>query len=250
MKLKSWLLTGFIIVLLMFSSISFAKVDEWIKKADMSTARGYLSTSEVNGKIYAIGGMNYVNGGVCTTLQAVEAYDPALDKWTVMTNMPTSRCYMIACTVNGKIYAIGGMTSVAASCSNVEEYDPTSNRWTKKNGMPIARFCLAGAVVKGRIYAIGGATDMVLQGNNGVEICTLAVEEYDPVSDKWIEKADMPTARFGFAAAEVNNKIYAIGGISSNMWLSTVGEYDTGFAGESVEAQGKLATNWGEIKKQ
>ena len=216
---------GLIIGLLIFSSISFAEVDKWTKKADMPTGRGFLSTSVVNGKIYAIGGMKNENN-VGVALRTVEAYDPALDKWTTKTDMPTARCYMIACAVNGKIYVIGGMTSVAAACSMVEVYDPVSDKWTKRDGMPIARFCLAGAVVKGRIYAIGGATDRVLQGNNVLEICTLAVEEYDPISNKWTEKADMPTARFGFAAVEVNSKIYCIGGRDNDNIFSIVEEYD------------------------
>jgi hypothetical protein len=52
-----WTLTGFtFIALLGFSPIGTAQVDTWTKKADMPTARWSLSTSVVNGKIYAIGG--------------------------------------------------------------------------------------------------------------------------------------------------------------------------------------------------
>jgi len=46
-------------------------MDTWTRKADMPTARSALSTSAVNGKIYAIGG--YVGGG--TPLSTVEEYD-------------------------------------------------------------------------------------------------------------------------------------------------------------------------------
>ena len=40
------------------------------------------------------------------------------------------------------------------------------------------------------------------------------VEEYDPNTDKWTQKADMPNPRSGMAAAEFRNKIYLIGGVS------------------------------------
>jgi len=41
----------------------------------------------------------------------------------------------------------------------------------------------------------------------------------------WTAKASMPTARYGLAAAVVNNKIYAIGGWNGS-YLATVEEYD------------------------
>ena len=68
--------------------------------------------------------------------------------------------------------------------------------------------------------------------------------------DTWTKKADMPTARGGLSASVVKGKIYAIGGLNivGGNALSTEEEYDTGFADEGVEAKGKLATKWGEIK--
>jgi len=49
-------------------------------------------------------------------------------------------------------------------------------------------------------------------------------EEYDPATDTWTTKADMPTARAVLGVVEVNGKIYAIGGSSGN--TSAVEEYD------------------------
>ncbi|MBI1923871.1 hypothetical protein HYR99_06435 [Candidatus Poribacteria bacterium] len=55
-------------------SISLAKEGEWTKKADMPTARAGLSTSVVDGKIYAIGGVSFVVAEFST----VEEYDTGL----------------------------------------------------------------------------------------------------------------------------------------------------------------------------
>lgn len=54
------------------------------------------------------------------------------------------------------------------------------------------------------------------------------MEEYDPVSDTWTRKSDMPTTRLAFSTCVVNGKIYAIGGATSpgGTILSTVTEYD------------------------
>ncbi|MYE88330.1 hypothetical protein F4X33_04960, partial [Candidatus Poribacteria bacterium] len=44
--------------LLNFPSASHAKQGRWTQKADMPTPRMQLATAVVNGKIYAIGGLN------------------------------------------------------------------------------------------------------------------------------------------------------------------------------------------------
>lgn len=75
--------------------------------------------------------------------------------------------------------------------------------------------------------------------------------EYDPITDTWTRRAGMPTAREFLSTSAVEGKIYAIGGWTlPNTWLSTVEEYTPGFAGERVEAEGKLPTTWGETKSR
>jgi len=182
----------------------------WTKKADMPTARGYLSTSIVNGKIYAIGGF----GG--DLLSVVEEYNPANDKWIRKADMLTKREDLSASAVDGKIYAIGG-NLWGLMIPTVEEYDPANDKWVKKTDMPTARAYLSTDVVNGKIYAIGG------YGGGNTHYST--VEEYDPATDKWTRKADMPTGRDFLSTSVVNGKIYAIGGFDGS-FLSTVEEYD------------------------
>ncbi len=188
--------------------------DIWTKKADIPTARGRLSTSVVNDKIYAIGGADL--GQFFST---VEEYDPVADTWTKKADMPTARWSLSTSAVNGKIYAIGGGNAQRYFAA-VEEYDPVADTWTKKADMPTARRLLYTSVVDGRIYAIGGVdwSDQVLS----------TVEEYDPATDTWTKKADMPTARMLPSASAVNGKIYAMGGLLLPDWtsVSVVEVYD------------------------
>lgn len=136
-----------VVGLFAMTSNSLAQGDTWSKKANMSRPRSLLSTSAVNGKIYAIGGL----GGS----SAVEEYDPATDTWTTKTRMPTGRQWVSTSAVNGKIYAIGGdATTGAPGLATVEEYDPATDTWTQKADMPTARFALSTSVVDGKIYAI------------------------------------------------------------------------------------------------
>lgn len=192
--------------------------DRWVMKSDMPTARMALSTSVVNGRIYAIGGQ-ITNFEV---LSAVEEYNPATDSWVKRADMPTARRSLSTSVVNGKIYAIGGFR-VGGIFSLVEEYDPLTDTWTKKTSMPTARYGVETCVVDDKIYAIGGA---------GIADEDLsAVEMYDPATDTWTERADMPTARFAVSAGVVEGKIYAIGGgvlkdDNQDTPVSAVEEYD------------------------
>jgi len=190
-----------------------ARAATWTQKADMPTARWHLSTSVVDGKIYAIGGVGGSN--------KVEEYDPATDTWTKKADMPTARVFLASSAVDGKIYVIGGADRWpnGTKLATVEEYDPATDTWTQKADMPAPRSALATSVVNGKIYAIGGH-------RGGVHIST--VEEYDPATDTWTEKADMPTARQFVSTSVVDGKIYAMGGVPEITFpaFTTVEEYD------------------------
>jgi len=191
----------------------------WAQKADMPTVRDQLSTSVVNGKIYAIGGFDEDR-----SLRSVEEYDPVRDKWTERADMPTARQNLSTSVVNGRIYAFGGWNSNQGGyLSTVEEYDPERDAWKKKSDMPTARGLLSTSVVNGKIYTIGGSNRRM--GTNDFEGITV-VEEYDPVTDTWRSKADMPTARWSLATSTVGDKIFAIGGGQRMTPYSMVEEYD------------------------
>lgn len=194
--------------------------DEWTKKTNMPTAREGLSTCTLDGKIYAIGGFLQGQGSEFTI---VEVYDPVTDKWTKKADMPTGRQFFSTSVVSGKIYAIGGWR-IGDALSVTEEYDPITNKWSRKADMPATRYGFSAEAVNGKIYVIGGCPiGGQFFGNGGI---LSLVEEYDPMSDKWTKKADMPTARMFLTTSMVGGKIYAIGGQSLKEFLSVVEEYD------------------------
>jgi len=185
----------------------------WFLMKPMPTGRQALAAATVDGKIYAIGGLDFISGNLLNT---VEVYDPSSNSWSNATSMPTARAYIAAVAVNGKIYAIGG--SNGSPINTVEAYDPSSNSWTTLAPMPTAREALAVAAVNGKIYAIGGF-NLSSGWLNTAEV-------YDPSSNSWSTAASMPTARFQLAAAAVNGKIYAIGGFDTQQIFGTVEVYD------------------------
>jgi len=76
---------------------------------------------------------------------------------------------------------------------------------------------LAAAVASNKVYALGGVKTSAVVKNN---------EEYDPATNTWAAKTQMPTARSWLAAQGVNGKIYAIGGYSGLLSLSTNEMFD------------------------
>ena len=151
----------------------------------------------------------------------------AANKWRVISELPTQRAEFATAVVDGKIYLIGGTLFEHArgverpefrpgiwrgpfGMSLVEVYDPETNTWQRLADIPTPRSEPMTAVVDGKIYVLAG---YVGKDNLLVNIKHLkVVEMYDPQTDTWIRKQDMPTSRTQFGIGVVAGKIYAIGG--------------------------------------
>ncbi|NJN70951.1 MAG: galactose oxidase [Nitrospira sp.] len=174
--------------------------DSWTERASMPTARGALSVTEHDGKLYAIGGYDRKANNA-----QVEVYDPLHNVWTTAAPMPTPRDHLAAATIAGKIYAIGGRIDgdYSRNLAVTERYDPAIDRWTRVVDLPTARSGITAAVVAGKIFVFGGEGAAGTFNEN---------EAYDPVRDVWQRMAPMPTARHGLGSAVVQGRIYVISG--------------------------------------
>jgi parallel beta-helix repeat protein len=117
------------------------------------------------------------------------------------------------------IWIFGLMLSSLASAQDPSAGDFT---WQLKTPMQQSRSHCASVSLNGKVYAIGS----YVGGHNG----TAAVEEYDPVTDRWTQKASISNAVWGLRAAVVSGKIYVFGGANNpggnSTHFSTVEEYD------------------------
>ena len=102
----------------------------------MPTARGALSVTEYDGKLYAIGGYDRK-----TNNAQVEVYDPVRNVWSTAASLPTPRDHLATATVGGKIYAIGGRIDgdYHQNLAVVELYDSSADRWIRVSDLPTAR---------------------------------------------------------------------------------------------------------------
>ena len=74
--------------------------------------------------------------------------------------------------------------------------------WAPLSPMTVPRSSAGIAELEGRFYAVGGWSGLV----------EASLEQYDPLTDSWSQRADMPTARIELAAAGAQGKLFAMGG--------------------------------------
>ena len=214
------------VVMLSHFAIGDAAANEWRVISELPTPRGQFATAVVEGKIYLIGGTPLENlRGVRRENEPgiwkgpfgmflVEVYDPETNTWERLTDMPTVRSGAKAAVVNGKIYVLAGRVGKDRQAVNlktlkvVEMYDPETDTWVRKQDMSRRRAAYGIGVVAGKIYAIGGTVDIQPEEPWRVDL----VEVYDPATDTWAKRADMPTRRRAVKAAVIRDTLYAIGG--------------------------------------
>lgn len=133
----------------------------------------------------------------------------------------------------------------------VEQIPPpyaSVGKWETLKPMQVARGGLGVAIVNGKIYAIGGSTQTSWTSPANPHVVD-ANEEYDPISDRWISRRPMPTARAFFGIAVYWDRIYCIGGFSREGATGAVEVYDP--STDSWENRAPLPTEaWIEAKSR
>ncbi len=190
--------------------------DAWTSVASLPNARAAVSATTAGGEVYAIGGVT-VPFSPFSCASDVTAYDPGTDTWSTKTPMSTPRCWAgVATAMNGKIYAVGGAEGSGgnSALSTVEEYDPATDTWVDRASMPTPR---SGpglvALPDGRLLAIGGGN-----ASGALDV----VESYDPATDTWATESPLLVPRQAHGAAAIAGSLYAVGGESNGIPMSSV----------------------------
>jgi N-acetylneuraminic acid mutarotase len=143
--------------------------------------------------------------------------------------LPTKRTEAAVAALGGKIYVVGGFQQAGVGNAkssvitpSLEMYDPATDRWTSKAPLPVRLHHAGMGVAGGRLYVVGGYTWSWFSIWKPVT----SVYAYDPATDRWTERASMPTARGALAVAEHDGKLYAIGGYDQDANRAEVEVYD------------------------
>jgi N-acetylneuraminic acid mutarotase len=161
----------------------------------------------LNGKLYVFGGSTAPFTGA---VPDARVYDPASGQWMALSPMNAARGGATARAIGNKIYVVGGLDVDGASLDTMEIYDPATDDWTDGPSMAVRRDNPGSAAVNGKLYVFGGRT----REASGMEVNgTLnSLEEFDPLTNQWTTKANMPTGRRTMSVGTLNGRIQVIGG--------------------------------------
>ena len=227
-----------ILAVLFFATATLAQMppSPWKKGAPFPEPDEELYGVACNGKMYVIGGWGYGKAAGVNY-----EYDPENDKWTKKTSMPRPAHHAALASYNGKIYVLGGFVAPEKSplpigaawqpIDNTWEYDPAGDSWRALAPLPVKLGSGAAVEAFGKIHLIGGATTVegskapffTFMGPCNVLNTNLV---YDPTTDKWESRAPMAVPRNHSYSANVNGKIYVIGGRTGHGFIMAAANTD------------------------
>ncbi|XP_051893729.1 kelch-like ECH-associated protein 1A [Pristis pectinata] len=120
---------------------------------------------------------------------------------------------------NKLIYVAGGYWH--RSVPNMEAFSPRTGQWLKLADMPVPRSGTGTCVVLGLFYTIGGRNNS--QGEN-VDMNTL--DCYNPLTNKWTQRAPMSVPRNRVGVGVIDGVIYAVGGSYGSLHHQSAEKYD------------------------
>jgi len=263
-------IVALLLLLMTLASCAWSQVNTWTYKAHMQSARwNHAAATGPDGRIYVFGGRS--GGGLISTLDSAEEYDPDNDTWTPIASLPEPRESFAAVTgPDGKIYIFGGQNN-GGLVGTAFAYDATLDLYTPIQPPPVTGFCHGSLGNDGLIHTVfdrehydyNPATDswhddglipselgdlpvmasdatglIYVTGGTNVNKPDISAFVLDPHTNAWTQLPDMATARREHGSAVGGDgRAYAFGGIGIN-FLSSF---------SNAEAYDPLTNSWSPI---
>ncbi|MBC8170956.1 MAG: hypothetical protein H7X77_04775 [Anaerolineae bacterium] len=177
--------------------------DPWTQLADIPAGVTHAGLATDGVDIYIAGGYVEIPGemGRIMGYEKVWRYNVAANNYTALPNMPKRVSTGQMAYLYGKLHYIGGTTEDTGEFDLPDHFvldletfanDPVNTTWvdiTATSGLPNPRQHSAMVVFENQIYYIAGEW-----GHNGALVPQNDLHRYDPLTDTWIQLADMPDA--------------------------------------------------------
>ncbi|XP_029457172.1 kelch repeat and BTB domain-containing protein 12 isoform X2 [Rhinatrema bivittatum] len=120
-------------------------------------------------------------------------------------------------TVHNDLYLIGGQMKiknqyVITHC--VEKFSSEQNNWKRVSPLPVALACHAAVTLNNKLYVMGGWTPQMDLPDDEPDRLSNRMFQYEPVQDKWTQRAPMVYSKYRFSTAVLNSEIYVLAGHS------------------------------------
>jgi len=187
---------------------------KWELVTQMPEPKKSMAYAAVDNKIYIIGGETPY--GIS---DRVDIYDTVTGQWSEGARKPTPVSEACGAYLDGKIIVAGGKTGDGKVASIVEAYDVVSNRWDRLAELPNV-LAGAGCIVYGGTYYMIGGWD----GRNVIR----DIWEYRPIDKAWKSVGRLEQPRVYHSIAEVDGKIYIVGGWNGLSGLNSISQISVG----------------------
>ncbi|KAL3195166.1 hypothetical protein MRX96_045723 [Rhipicephalus microplus] len=189
----------------------------WDRAADMLHARACHGAVVVHEKIMVVGGKDDKE----EILNSVELYNPASDSWVPYRHLPLP---LMACGVGflgGMVYVVGGVTTKkqvftgmtpAEVLSTVHATDPNERTWVRRPSLPEPRAYCTALTIHHELWLAGGLKPA---GRDPASFTNLVdVLAFDSLRGRWEFRFKLSRARHAVAAANADDRVYVIGGMT------------------------------------
>lgn len=192
--------------------------------APMPNPRNHMGGTELNGKLYAIGGQHL--GAQNTTNQTeVDVYDPATNSWSQTTPLPVPTGHVTANVFvrNGHIVVTAGRGQNGVMLANVLDYNPSTATWTELPPLPSGRQSPVSGLVGNQMVVTCGA-DGTLKNQTWV-----SETNNSTTTGVWQSAPALPIATGEVSAGVISNIMYLVGqdtsatmayNLSTGVWRS------------------------------
>ncbi|HVZ40567.1 MAG TPA: kelch repeat-containing protein [Candidatus Kapabacteria bacterium] len=174
-------------------------------------------------------------GVFALALLLLTAASTGLAQWVEAPSVPSARTMAMIAASTDKVYVFGGATDgivpngylPSTATSTAWVWNVAGSSWTQLTGMPQTRAAgyVAYSNLNGKFYIVGGVSY-----SGTTRTFPASVLEFDPATNAYTPKANMPIPVCGFTGATVGGKIYVMGGIApsgtSFTFPTTIQVYD------------------------
>lgn len=135
----------------------------WSRGPDAPTARNSAGSAVIDGKIYVVGGRQFLAQGdgepANVNVASLEVFDPASGLWSVGAPLPQGAGGIAVTSVDGQLAVFGGeqWTPTREVFAQGWLYDPATDAWAATAGLNVPRHGAAAASLGARIFVFGGA---------------------------------------------------------------------------------------------
>ena len=150
-------------------------------------------------------GRSALSDAIPTDLQSLS------NNWVAKRSLAPGRILIAAGAINGLIYVVGGrrvdpITGEVRTVARVDAYNVATNTWSQVASLPGPREEPNGAsVINGKLYVTGGRSSVATEFQF-TPTKTLFV--YNPGTNRWTRKADLPQAGCGGVQGVIEGQLY------------------------------------------